>query len=481
VILFKRLLRPLQRHIVIATLLLGIGHFSLVPEATVYAAEGPSDETRQPVPSAAQIKEAQASISELYKNEFAHVKKSKSLKEKREFANQLKKQAQETADDPTAQYVCLEEARKLLENIGDATGAMGCVDFLAAAFVVDSLALKIESLGDTTGRTPADCNAIVDQALGLGELAHAENRFEKIGPLMQIAQSNATKLKDKKLLKTISEFKQQSAEQRKDFEVFQKASEVLMKTPDDPTANLTTGKYLCLVQGDWQQGGPRLLKGSDPQLKAIAERVIAVPGNVKQMVEVADAWWELAEQDRGSYKTRYQHEARYWYELAASGSTGLNKATIEKRLGQIAGKSPRRALQPGLVEVIYSGTEFNTQLLARIDPKLETNFGDGPAAPGLPVDRFSVIWTGFIEVPVTDNYTLFFNHDDGGRLWIDDKPVFNNWGTGIIPEVAQLQMTAGLHRIKVNYCEGGGTGGINLGWKRTDTERVIRTTLAQSE
>jgi hypothetical protein len=122
-------------------------------------------------------------------------------------------------------------------------------------------------------------------------------------------------------------------------------------------------------------------------------------------------------------------------------------------------------LKPGLLRVVYNGKEFEQRIHARIDPEIRTNFGLGPAAPGLPDDNYCIRWSGLMRVATTRKYTFRFDHDDGGRLWVDGKQVVDNWNDGVHHDRVELELTAGDHPIKLEYFEGGSFGGINLWWE----------------
>ncbi|MDB5343482.1 MAG: hypothetical protein JWP89_1859 [Schlesneria sp.] len=127
--------------------------------------------------------------------------------------------------------------------------------------------------------------------------------------------------------------------------------------------------------------------------------------------------------------------------------------------------SPPPDLKPGLLRVVYNGKEFEQKIHARIDPEIHTNFGLGPAAPGLPDDNYCIRWSGLVRVATTRKYTFQFDHDDGGRMWMDGKQVVDNWNDGVHHDRLELELTAGDHPIKLEYFEGGSFGGINLWWE----------------
>ena len=70
---------------------------------------------------------------------------------------------------------------------------------------------------------------------------------------------------------------------------------MLAANADDPEANLTLGKFLCLDQDDWDAGLPHLAgRGSTPALD-LAAKSLAMPADAAAIVALGDAWWEAAD------------------------------------------------------------------------------------------------------------------------------------------------------------------------------------------
>jgi hypothetical protein len=157
--------------------------------------------------------------------------------------------------------------------------------------------------------------------------------------------------------------------------------------------------------------------------------------------------------------------------LAPVQKPATTKVTDEHAVSQPTTAVPRPStppqtdLKPGLLRVVYNGKEFEQKIHARIDPEIHTNFGLGPAAPGLPDDNYCIRWSGLMRVATTRKYTFQFDHDDGGRMWMDGKQVVDNWNDGVHHDRVELELTAGDHPIKLEYFEGGSFGGINLKWE----------------
>ena len=127
---------------------------------------------------------------------------------------------------------------------------------------------------------------------------------------------------------------------------------------------------------------------------------------------------------------------------------------------------------PGLRGAYFAGTEFGTQLLARVDAAI-----DFPNAQfGLPDKRdadLSVRWTGWLLVTRVGAYTFRIPCDDGHRLWIDDRLVSDLWDS-VKEGNATLDLTPGLHPFRLDYKACPAPNHIRVLWKGPDgTERVL--------
>ena len=66
----------------------------------------------------------------------------------------------------------------------------------------------------------------------------------------------------------------------------------------------------------------------------------------------------------------------------------------------------------------------------RIENTIDFDWRDEIPAPNISADYFGVRWTGMIYIPTTGTYIIHVWHDDGIRLFIDDKLIIERWHSG---------------------------------------------------
>src|SRR5882724_3340757 len=93
----------------------------------------------------------------------------------------------------------------------------------------------------------------------------------------------------------------------------------------------------------------------------------------------------------------------------------------------------------------YEGRAFNTSSLAltRIDPQVAFDWGTAGPDPLLPGPAFMARWTGFVRVPPASGaatgaqaYRFSVRADDGVRLWVDERPIVDDWNDHTLTEDA---------------------------------------------
>lgn len=103
--------------------------------------------------------------------------------------------------------------------------------------------------------------------------------------------------------------------------------------------------------------------------------------------------------------------------------------------------------------------------LVRVDKQI--NFGEvsGDFYGSKLSDGFMVHWNGTLSAPKAGNYKFTLGSDDGSRLYIDDKRVLDHWGAhSFEKKSASVDLTAGAHKVRVTFSEGGGGAACQLWW-----------------
>ena len=82
------------------------------------------------------------------------------------------------------------------------------------------------------------------------------------------------------------------------------------------------------------------------------------------------------------------------------------------------------------------------------------------------VDDFAATFEGFLRVDVAGEYTLRMRSSDGALLWLDGELVMENRGVHAVTSVSvTLQLSAGLHDLKIHYFEHVSKATLKLEWK----------------
>ncbi len=288
---------------------------------------------RAPVPDAAKQKEAEKLVRDLFKDDYA----KKGSAEQRALARRLLQEARKSQDDPPGVWVLYREAEDLAAQAGDVDTALLAVSRRAEQFDVDPLQLRAAVLASTVKsvKSPEDAAALAEAHLRhVDELVGAD-QYDAADKAAAAAVTQSKKANDAGLSARTATRAKQVGEMKSLFLAQKKTLEKLAKDGEDPGANLEMGKYLCFVKGSWDLGLRFMVKGSDPALKALAEKELAFPESAADQASLADGWFDLGEKDKSPLrKSQLYGHARNIYETALPSAAGLVRAKVEKRLAE---------------------------------------------------------------------------------------------------------------------------------------------------
>ena len=336
---------------------------------------------KQPPPSLSEQREVRRTIEDLFNTQAARTPGQKLATASR-MADQAGK-----VEAPAERFVLLRQASELAAEAGETMLVLQLVDKIAEGFEIDRLGAQTHLLGGMAEKVTTEeqirtllvgSAAIIDNALD-------ERRFDLADSLSavvcQACQCSAGR-----------PFRGEARERRREVvaiqgrgQAVQTARVTLQSNPNDETANTIVGRWHCLVCDEWDQGLPYLAKGSEPELRALAERELkGEPEDAKAQVALADAWWDYAKApDREDASAWLGHSA-YWYERAHPGlSSPLVKAKAEKRLAEL-GRPIRQNEEPGLASLQRDNPELFSPGERRLSDLLEESDDGGSGTAVVP-------------------------------------------------------------------------------------------------
>ncbi|RIK44385.1 MAG: hypothetical protein DCC55_02790 [Chloroflexi bacterium] len=126
----------------------------------------------------------------------------------------------------------------------------------------------------------------------------------------------------------------------------------------------------------------------------------------------------------------------------------------------------------------WRGEYFNNRelsgspALVRDDSAIDFTWGTGSPAPGvIASDNFSVRWTITLHFS-GGRYRFTTESDDGVRLYIDDRLVIDQWREQDRSRYnAEVNLSRGNHRLRMEYFEKDGAAVARLGWRRIGNQQ----------
>lgn len=295
----------------------------------------PSDlAKKKPIPSLSEQQKVLEQIEELYK-----LSTLKSPAEKLKAAGELAELAKKSGSDAEA-FTLRRKAMDLALEGGSLDKACEMIDEIDAEFKIDVLVVKENILTRFVDRA-SDTErvaAAIRLALDLTDDALHEKRYA----LAQSAVNAGNRASQKPtatldLRKRIAERRTKVQKLYEQWQQVEKARAVLAENPDDAAANLTLGKWKCLVEEDWTGGVPLLARGNDQGLKQAAEKESSGEPAPAEFVRRGDAWYDAAQNRAADEKAAWLRRATYWYQkVGAESTSALEQEKARKRLAEIA-------------------------------------------------------------------------------------------------------------------------------------------------
>ena len=116
-------------------------------------------------------------------------------------------------------------------------------------------------------------------------------------------------------------------------------------------------------------------------------------------------------------------------------------------------------------------TPVHTRIDANIDyPSVNADFAGFTDLD----DQFAVRWSGLINIATAGNVVFYLNSDDGSRLFVNDQLVVDNSGLHAMQERSgAVNLTAGLHAVRIEFHERTGGAGVIFSYDPVDGDKQV--------
>lgn len=179
---------------------------------------------------------------------------------------------------------------------------------------------------------------------------------------------------------------------------------------------------------------------------------------------IIDSWTDSQQHTvtKDVYVSGERHVKVDYYEVGGMAVAKVNWQLINPE-GQPGGSGGGQFFPNWKAEYFNNTSLSGAPALVRDDRYLNHNWGTGSPAPGvIGSDNFSARWTRSLnENP--GNYHITMTNDDGGRLWINNQLIIDNWAIQS-PSTRSVGYyhPGGVMNVRVEYFEQAGNALIDL-------------------
>ena len=274
------------------------------------------------------LREARKTILELYESEFAR----EGFLQQQALARKLLDDAETTRTD-AMRYALLDEAGQLGSRIGDGQVVVAALSGMDNTFEVDFWQGVIDGMksAQKNASTAMQYGTITSGLYEMVDRAVQEEQYETALRLSNDGLKAAKKLKVGNQEQVFEGYLKQLREMVEWKETGEKSLQDLESDPNNPKDHLAAARWLCFVKGDWEQGLGHLALCGGSKLERLAKKDAEISAaqlgseQVKEALDLADAWYEAAQNNKGAAARGLFVRSHHWYTLAKDDADGLDR------------------------------------------------------------------------------------------------------------------------------------------------------------
>ena len=232
---------------------------------------------REPIPAV----EAQAPIEAQFKSDVfkADLAAAVRVPEQAALARRLLAEAQKPDTDATTVYVLLRLAEKTGVSGGDADTVFAAIEKLADRFQIQRMTERVEAVEAlaASAMPTAHRRDLIEKGMALAEQCVDADNLDQAGKALNSLRTSLARIHDPHLAKQFEAILSEVQQLESQWQAVRPAWKKLRVQPRDPEANQAVGQYLCFHKDSWYRGLPKLARGTDPQLKKLAQDDLAGP------------------------------------------------------------------------------------------------------------------------------------------------------------------------------------------------------------
>ncbi len=285
-----------------------------------------AQDPKVPPPTDEQRQKVMKLLQEIYKGEYVAAKSSEA---KSALAEKILDAAKDTRDS-VARYSMLKLSTDIAVQAANADIVTEAINMMDRFYEIDEPNVRLAALVATVKRINSDAEpetlaAVVEYCTRAIE----RHDYESAGQLLSVA---TLYFRERESREVLGQLNNRVESLQEEFNKVRDHIQTLIENPDDPDANLAVGKFRCFARDDWATGLQNLAKGSDKELKDVAQLELAGSNDVQRQTEIADKWWAHADKANGDEASNSKLHAGWYYRLALPQLQGLQKAKAAARL-----------------------------------------------------------------------------------------------------------------------------------------------------